>query len=96
MHDLVTILAADGTILFESPSLEDLLGFRPEQVIGRPVFEFVHPEDVMLVSAAFKQVSEQDSSDRADPTVPSAHRQRRMSLAGRPTILLQPAGLAMR
>jgi PAS domain S-box-containing protein len=65
-HDLVTILAADGTILFESPSLENLLGFRPEQVVGRSVFEFVHSDDAMLVSAAFERVSERDSSDRVE------------------------------
>ena len=43
--DTITLLDATGAITYESPSLERVLGYRPEDMIGRNVFEFVHAED---------------------------------------------------
>ena len=45
--DIITALAADGTILYQSPSTERLLGHRPEDRIGRNIFvdRLAHPED---------------------------------------------------
>ncbi len=43
--DTITILDAHGSIVYESPSLERVLGYRPDDLIGRNVFEFVHPDD---------------------------------------------------
>jgi PAS domain S-box-containing protein len=51
--DLITILAADGTILFESRSIETELGHPPEEYVGRNAFEFVHPDDTPRVMQAF-------------------------------------------
>jgi PAS domain S-box-containing protein len=44
-QDIITVAAADGTILYESPSVERLLGYRPEELMGRSALEFVHPDD---------------------------------------------------
>ncbi len=44
-HDVVAVLALDGTILYESPAVERMLGFRPEAMVGRPATDFVHPDD---------------------------------------------------
>lgn len=44
--DLVTILDEDGTILYESPSVERILGYDPADRVGDNAFEFVHPDDV--------------------------------------------------
>lgn len=41
----VTVLAADGTIQYQSPGSEGVLGFRPEELAGRRIFELVHPKD---------------------------------------------------
>ncbi len=43
-HDAVAH-ARDGRFVWVSPTVEDLSGWRPEQVIGRTVGEFVHPDD---------------------------------------------------
>jgi two-component system cell cycle sensor histidine kinase/response regulator CckA len=43
--DLITIIDGEGTIQFESPSLERLLGYEQTDLIGKNVFEFIHPED---------------------------------------------------
>src|SRR5580704_17461824 len=51
--DLITILDADGTIRFESRSIARELGHPPAHYRGRCAFEFVHPEDLPAVAAAF-------------------------------------------
>jgi PAS domain S-box-containing protein len=43
-----TIFVRDGVILDASPSVESVLGFRPEQLIGRPVLEITAPTSVPL------------------------------------------------
>ncbi len=53
--DLITILKADGEIVYESRSIQEVLGFPPEEYHGKNAFEFVHPDDVAMVSSAFDQ-----------------------------------------
>lgn len=43
--DTITVLDGNGQILYESPSLLRVLGYTPEMMLGRNVFEFVHPDD---------------------------------------------------
>ncbi|MGZ4821855.1 MAG: PAS domain S-box protein [Terriglobales bacterium] len=52
--DIVTILGQDGVIRYESPSLERVLGYEPNELIGQNVFTFVHPEDLPQVGPAFQ------------------------------------------
>ena len=43
--DIITILAPDGTIEYESPAAERVTGHKPDKLIGRSVFEFIHADD---------------------------------------------------
>jgi PAS domain S-box-containing protein len=43
--DLISILNADGTIRYASPSHERVLGYRPEELIGANALSYVHPDD---------------------------------------------------
>ncbi|MEM8960809.1 MAG: EAL domain-containing protein [Acidobacteriota bacterium] len=54
--DLISIVDAEGTTLFASPSFERILGFTPEERIGRSFFEHVHPEDVSALHDTFRQL----------------------------------------
>ena len=47
--DIITILDAKGTITYNSPSVERVLGFRPEEMVGRSSLEFVHPDDHQII-----------------------------------------------
>jgi len=49
--DLISVLGPDGTILYESPSSERILGWTSDELVGRSVFEFVHAEDVERIVA---------------------------------------------
>ncbi|MDQ3812685.1 MAG: PAS domain S-box protein, partial [Armatimonadota bacterium] len=51
--DIITILEADGTIRYESPSLERVLGYAPQEVVGQSAFDFVHLDDAAAVSMTF-------------------------------------------
>ncbi len=43
--DVVTVLAPDGTIQFESPSASEVLGYAPHELEGTSIWEHVHPDD---------------------------------------------------
>jgi PAS domain S-box-containing protein len=52
--DLITIIDESGKIQYQSPSLQRLLGYEPEQRVGRSVFELIHPGDVGRVQQALR------------------------------------------
>jgi diguanylate cyclase (GGDEF)-like protein/PAS domain S-box-containing protein len=43
--DLIAHSGPDGCYLHVSPSYTRLMGWRPEEMLGRPVIEFLHPDD---------------------------------------------------
>ncbi|HEX8833055.1 MAG TPA: PAS domain S-box protein, partial [Abditibacteriaceae bacterium] len=45
-QDVITVLEGDGTITYNSHALREVLGFEPDEVVGRSVFDFVHPDDL--------------------------------------------------
>jgi two-component system sensor histidine kinase/response regulator len=55
--DIITILDIDGTIRYESPAAERVLGYKPEELIGRNANEFTHPDDGPATSVLMAEVS---------------------------------------
>jgi len=53
--DIITVLGADGSIRYESPSIERILGYKPEELIGKNAFDLVHPDDRARVLAVFQE-----------------------------------------
>ncbi len=53
--DVITVLDAQGLILYQSPSLERVFGYKPEDLLGHNAFEFVHSEDLSIVKALFEE-----------------------------------------
>ncbi|HWC69142.1 MAG TPA: EAL domain-containing protein [Acidimicrobiales bacterium] len=49
----VAVAAADGTVRTVSARVAGLVGWRPAQLVGRSVFEFVHPDDAVYARQAF-------------------------------------------
>lgn len=43
--DIITVLDYDGTIRYQSPSLERILGYRPKELMGEVLFDYVHDVD---------------------------------------------------
>ena len=50
--DIISILNIDGTIQYISPSVEGILGYKPNELIEQKIFDYLHPEDVHLAVAA--------------------------------------------
>jgi PAS domain S-box-containing protein len=55
-RDNISLLAADGTLLWESPSVHSTLGYAPNQFIGGNIFDLMHPDDQAWTSAMYAQV----------------------------------------
>ena len=45
-QDIIAVLDAAGAIRYASPSVSRLLGYAPEELIGRLLVEMVHPDDL--------------------------------------------------
>jgi len=43
--DVIAVLEPDGRLCYLSPSVERVLGYAPEEMIGRDAFDYLHPED---------------------------------------------------
>ncbi|HEY2585641.1 MAG TPA: PAS domain S-box protein [Tepidisphaeraceae bacterium] len=56
--DMISLLDAEGSVVFQSPSIERLLGYRPEDRIGQNVFSdpIVHPDDRATQRVFFEKV----------------------------------------
>jgi len=54
--DVISILAADGTATYQSLSIQRILGYGPETLIGKDAFGYIHPDDVARAREAFAEV----------------------------------------
>jgi diguanylate cyclase (GGDEF)-like protein/PAS domain S-box-containing protein len=54
--DGVTVLRADGTILYQSDSIQHILGYVPDEIIGTNAFDLIHPEDREAVATVLQQM----------------------------------------
>ena len=54
--DEISILAADGALLYESPSANPTLGYRPGESLGQSLFHLIHPDDVERIQSRFAQL----------------------------------------
>ena len=51
--DLVALLSADGTFLYQSPSFQHVLGYAPADLAEVTAFSLIHPEDLPGVRDSF-------------------------------------------
>jgi PAS domain S-box-containing protein len=63
-HDIVCILDPLGTMTYQSPSLRRLLGWEPEEMIGRSTWEFIHPDDVARVVETMAAILHEPGSSK--------------------------------
>jgi PAS domain S-box-containing protein len=51
--DIIVFVDLKGTILYINPAIKQVLGFTPEERIGRKGFELVHPDDLKFMTDTF-------------------------------------------
>jgi two-component system, NarL family, sensor histidine kinase UhpB len=54
--DIISLLDAEGRLVFNSPAAERISGFSPAELAGVNTFELIHPEDQPQVAEAFRTV----------------------------------------
>jgi PAS domain S-box-containing protein len=54
--DTIAIVNPTGIMTFMSPSSMGMLGYAPEELVGKSAFEFIHPDDAPLVGAEIERV----------------------------------------
>ncbi|HEX5726760.1 MAG TPA: PAS domain S-box protein, partial [Longimicrobiaceae bacterium] len=57
-RDVIHVLDADGTTRYVTPSVTRLLGWTPEELVGRHALELVHPDDQPGLFAALARHGE--------------------------------------
>jgi two-component system cell cycle sensor histidine kinase/response regulator CckA len=51
--DLICILNTKGNYVYASPSHREVLGYRPEELLGRSCFSLIHPDDLSMAKDRF-------------------------------------------
>jgi PAS domain S-box-containing protein len=52
-NDIVAMLAPSGAMLYVSPAVEEIIGYTPDEVSGKNVFDFIHPDDFAQAQESF-------------------------------------------
>ncbi|HEY9808873.1 MAG TPA: PAS domain S-box protein [Halomicronema sp.] len=60
--DIITLFNAEGVIEYESPSVENILGYKPEELIGKKIFDFIHPDDLKNIWLNFNKLIDEPGS----------------------------------
>lgn len=50
VEEAIVVIGPDGIIRYVSPSIEELAGYLPSELIDSDIFQFIHPEDKGLIS----------------------------------------------
>ncbi|MGH7789633.1 MAG: PAS domain S-box protein, partial [Candidatus Binatia bacterium] len=57
--DVLTLLDPGGTVLYNAPAVQVVLGWDPEELIGQKAFDYIHPDDLAHVGAQFAEALQQ-------------------------------------
>lgn len=56
--EVIILLDKEGIILYASPSVEKILGYKPEQLMGRDIVKMMSSQDMLKISAVVKNLVE--------------------------------------
>lgn len=58
-NDIIAVMDAKGIQISVSGPVEAFFGYRPEEVIGKNVFDFIHPDDIKATREIFTEAAMQ-------------------------------------
>jgi len=64
--DVITLIDEDGTILYQSPSVERRMGYGQQSRVGENGFDYVHPDDRERALEGFRKVVEEPETDTVE------------------------------
>lgn len=56
LTDVILLIGPNGALTYVSPSMKELGGYEPEELLGRPFLELMHPEDVPLALELTREI----------------------------------------
>jgi len=56
--DITSIISAKGIVTYKSPAFYRIFGYEPEMILGKSVFQLIHPDDLPAVMDSFKEIAE--------------------------------------
>jgi len=62
-RDMISIHHKDGSICFVSKACKSLLGYDPEELIGKNPYDFIHPDDHILTQSLHERLLDLKSLD---------------------------------
>ena len=88
----------DSRVLFVSQASEDVLGYAPEELIGRPTMEMTHPDDRVEVLRFFEELIAAGPNRKAKPyQFRGRHKDGSWRwLEGQPRVLFDASGVPLR
>jgi PAS domain S-box-containing protein len=54
--DVIAVLDSNGVVRFASPSVGPTFGYKPQEMVGRSIFDLIHPEDRAMVKTRMHEV----------------------------------------
>ncbi len=64
MLDMISQTDVNGVFEYASPSHRHVLGYSPEDLLSRTLFDFIHPKDLPTVQSAFQDTVELSTASR--------------------------------
>lgn len=61
-RDNISLLAVDGTLLWESPATVRSLGYAQDKFLGHNIFELMHPDDLKWISDLYVKLVQEPGS----------------------------------
>jgi two-component system cell cycle sensor histidine kinase/response regulator CckA len=72
--DAISLVDGTGHIVYASPSTANVLGYRPEELLGRPARELVHPDDQPMTRAEHERLQGRPGRSAVIPAFRLRHR----------------------
>jgi len=63
LSDVIAIVGGDGVLTYLSPSAARVLGYEPEELLGKTTWATVHPEDAGALGAALSELARGTTSE---------------------------------
>lgn len=63
--DIITVLDADGLVVYESPAIFTVLGYTPEELAGTDPFRLIHPDEAASIRTLFQTAARDQGASAA-------------------------------
>ena len=65
VHDLIVESSSDGKFIYITPNCKEVLGYEPEDLLGRSIFQYIHEEDKEAVFKEFIRIITEQTPGKA-------------------------------